>query len=125
MATSELACTYAALVLHNDGIDVTAEKISTLVKTANLDIESYWPSLLAKLFQNKNMDDLIMNASAGGSAGSPRAVSSSSSSFGSATQAAPVAEEKNKEDVKEESDDDFVSGFFDSEALIYLFKYFL
>ncbi|CAE6075607.1 unnamed protein product [Arabidopsis arenosa] len=104
MATSELACTYAALVLHNDGIAVTAEKISTLVKTANLNIESYWPSLFAKLFQNKNMDDLIMNAGACGSAGSPMAVSSSSSSFGSATQASPVAEEKKKEDVKEESD---------------------
>ncbi|CAE6075609.1 unnamed protein product [Arabidopsis arenosa] len=109
MATGELACTYAALILHDDGIDVTAEKISALVKTANLNIESYWPSLC----QNKNMDDLIMNAGAGGSAAAPVAVSSSASSSGSATQAAPVAEEIKKEDEKEESDDDFVSFFFD------------
>ncbi|CAA0385276.1 unnamed protein product [Arabidopsis thaliana] len=79
MATGELACTYAALLLHDH---VT----------------------------NKNMDDLIMNAGAGGSAASPMAVFSSALSSGSATQAAPVAEEKNKEDVKGESDDDFVSG---------------
>ncbi|CAB62451.1 putative protein [Arabidopsis thaliana] len=39
MATGELACTYAALLLHDH---VT---MSTLVKTANLNIESYWPSL--------------------------------------------------------------------------------
>ncbi|ESQ45596.1 hypothetical protein EUTSA_v10010937mg, partial [Eutrema salsugineum] len=65
MATGELACTYAALILHDDGIDIT---ISTLVKTANLNIESYWPSLLAKLCQNRNIDDLLMNAGAGGSA---------------------------------------------------------
>ncbi|KAG7633805.1 F-box-like domain superfamily [Arabidopsis suecica] len=42
------------------------------------------------------MDDLIMNAGAGGSAASPMAVFSSALSSGSATQAAPVAEEKNK-----------------------------
>ncbi|KAL1203346.1 Large ribosomal subunit protein P1w [Cardamine amara subsp. amara] len=114
MSTGELACTYAALILHDDGIDITAEKISTLVKTANLNIESYWPSLFAKLCQNKNIDDLIMNAGAGGSAAAPMAVSSSASAAGGATQAAaPAAEEKKKEEVKEESDDDFVSGLFD------------
>ncbi|CAH8268009.1 unnamed protein product [Arabidopsis lyrata] len=112
MATGELACTYAALILHDDGIDVTVN-LNTGVKIANLNIESYWPSLFAKLCQNKNMDYLIMNAGAGGSAAAPVAVSSSASSSGSATQAAPVAEEIKKEDEKEESDDDFVSFFFD------------
>ncbi|CAF1716294.1 unnamed protein product [Brassica oleracea var. botrytis] len=52
--TSELAYTYAALILHDDGIEITAEKIAKLVKAANVNVESYWPSLFAKLCQKKN-----------------------------------------------------------------------
>ncbi|XP_028068335.1 60S acidic ribosomal protein P1-like [Camellia sinensis] len=60
MALSDLACSYAALILHDDDIPVTAEKIATLVKAANVPIESSWPGLFAKLFEKRNIDDLIM-----------------------------------------------------------------
>ncbi|KAG6388316.1 hypothetical protein SASPL_149741 [Salvia splendens] len=40
ISVGELACTYAALVLHGDGIPITAEKISILLKAANLYV--YW-----------------------------------------------------------------------------------
>lgn len=65
MSASELACTYASLILHDDGIAITAEKISTLVKAANVNVESYWPSLFAKLLEQKNVEDLIMNVGSG------------------------------------------------------------
>nr|GLL44152.1 60S acidic ribosomal protein P1-like isoform X1 [Ipomoea trifida]GMD74405.1 60S acidic ribosomal protein P1-like [Ipomoea batatas]GMD80926.1 60S acidic ribosomal protein P1-like [Ipomoea batatas]GMD81959.1 60S acidic ribosomal protein P1-like [Ipomoea batatas] len=61
MSIGELACTYAALILHDDGIPVTAEKIAALVKSANVTVESYWPSLFAKLCEKRNIEDLIMN----------------------------------------------------------------
>ncbi|MBA0562966.1 hypothetical protein Golob_007983, partial [Gossypium lobatum] len=82
----EAACSYAALILYDDGIPITvsfmqlrlekaealgseyqnlrpscAEKISTLVKAANVSVESYWPSLFAKLFEKCNIEDLITN----------------------------------------------------------------
>ncbi|ESQ31992.1 hypothetical protein EUTSA_v10005602mg [Eutrema salsugineum] len=109
--TSELACTYAALILHDDGIEITAEKISKLVKAANVNVESYWPSLFAKLCQKKNIDDLIMNVGASGGAAAPVATND----VPAATQAVPAAEDikKKKEDVKEESEDDMVFGLFD------------
>ncbi|CAI0375213.1 unnamed protein product, partial [Linum tenue] len=75
-----------------------AEKISALVKAANVNVESYWPSLFAKLAEKRNVDDLIMNVGTGG--GGPAA-------------AAPAAEEKKKEEPQEESDEDLGFGLFD------------
>ncbi|XP_071721789.1 large ribosomal subunit protein P1w-like isoform X2 [Rutidosis leptorrhynchoides] len=96
MATSgELACTYAVLILHDEGIPITAEKVATLVKAANVPVESYWPSLFAKFAASRNVDDLIMNVGSTGGA------------------AAPAAEEKKKEEAKEESDDDMGFSLFD------------
>ncbi|KAM3681824.1 hypothetical protein ACB098_12G028000 [Castanea mollissima] len=102
MSTGELACTYASLLLHDDGIAITSEKIDTLVKAAGVSVESYWPSLFAKLAEKRSIDDLILNAGSGGAA-APVAVSAPAG--GAVTAAAPAVEEK-KEEVQEESDDD-------------------
>ncbi|XP_042061649.1 60S acidic ribosomal protein P1-like [Salvia splendens] len=112
MSVGELACTYAALVLHDDGIPITADKISTLLKAANLSVESYWPSLFAKLCEKRNVEDLIMNVGAGGGGGAV-AVAAPTGAGGGAAAAAPAAEEKKKEEEKEESDDDMGFGLFD------------
>ncbi|KAL7184610.1 hypothetical protein ACSBR2_026708 [Camellia fascicularis] len=113
MALSELACSYAALILHDDGIPVTAEKIATLVKAANVPIESYWPGLFAKLFEKRNIDDLIMNV---GSGGGGAAVAFSAPAGGGGSAAAPAAAaavEEKKEEPKEESDEDMGFSLFD------------
>jgi large subunit ribosomal protein LP1 len=69
-----------------------SDKIATLVKSANVNVESYWPSLFAKLAEKRNVGDLIMNIGAGGGAAAPIAVSSSAPAAASA--AAPAVEEK-------------------------------
>ncbi|RWW51657.1 hypothetical protein BHE74_00041977 [Ensete ventricosum] len=64
-AFGELACTYAALLLHDDGIPITSEKISVVVKAAKLTIDSYWPPLFAKLLEKRSVDDLILSVGSG------------------------------------------------------------
>ncbi|KAI4328978.1 hypothetical protein L6164_021288 [Bauhinia variegata] len=112
MSLGELAAGYAVLILHDDNIPVTAEKITTLVKAAKIDIESYWAMLFAKLAEKKNIEDLILNAGGGGA---PVAVAAPVAAGGAAAAApaAPAAEEKKKEEPQEESDDDMGFSLFD------------
>ncbi|OWM75514.1 60S acidic ribosomal protein P1 [Punica granatum] len=110
MSTGEIACTYASLILYDDGIPITAEKIAALVKAANVQVESYWPSLFAKLAEKRNIEDLVMNVGSGG--GAAPVAAAAPAAGGAAAAAAPAAEEK-KEEPKEESDDDMGFSLFD------------
>ncbi|XP_057951294.1 large ribosomal subunit protein P1-like isoform X2 [Malania oleifera] len=110
MSVGELGCTYAALILNDDGIAITSEKIAALVKAANLNVESYWPSLFAKLLEKRNVEDLITNVGSGGGGAPVAAVAAAPA--GGVAAAAPAAEEK-KEDPKEETDDDIGFSLFD------------
>ncbi|KAG1355316.1 60S acidic ribosomal protein P1 [Cocos nucifera] len=112
MSTGELACSYAALILHDDGIPITAEKISTLVKAANLKIDSYWAPLFAKLLEKRSVDDLILSVGSGGG-GAPVAVSAPAGGAGGAAASADAPAAEEKEEPKEESDDDMGFSLFD------------
>ncbi|EDS34738.1 acidic ribosomal protein P1 [Culex quinquefasciatus] len=107
---AELACVYSALILVDDDVAVTDEKISTILKAANVDIEPYWPGLFAKALEGINVKDLITNIGSGvGSGGGAPAAG------GAAAAAAPAAAEKKeekKEEEPEESDDDMGFGLF-------------
>eukprot|EP01089_Gocevia_fonbrunei_P014154 TRINITY_DN380_c0_g6_i1.p1 TRINITY_DN380_c0_g6~~TRINITY_DN380_c0_g6_i1.p1 ORF type:complete len:121 (-),score=55.10 TRINITY_DN380_c0_g6_i1:116-478(-) len=93
----QLACTYAALILHDDGMEVTAEKIATLVKTAGVNVNPYFPKLWARVLSGRSIDELI---TATGSAAAGPAVAAEAAP---AAAAAPATEEKKKE--KSESDE--------------------
>lgn len=57
-------------------------------------VESYWPSLFAKLCEKRNVEDLVANVGAGGG-GAAVAVAAPAGGAGAASAAAaPAAEEK-------------------------------
>ncbi|CAG7881830.1 hypothetical protein BRARA_C02860 [Brassica rapa] len=103
----ELACSYAVMILEDEGISITSDKIATLVKAAGVEIESYWPMLFAKMAEKRNVTDLIMNVGAGGGGGGAPVAAA-----GGAAAAAPAKEEK-KDEPAEESDGDLGFGLFD------------
>ncbi|CAL8467686.1 g7224 [Coccomyxa elongata] len=114
MSTSELACVYASLILHDDGLEITADNITTLIKAAGVTVEPYWPGLFAKLFEKRSIGDLISNVGAGG--GGAVAAAGGGGGGGAAAGGGDAAEEKKeekKEEEEEEEDDDMGFSLFD------------
>ncbi|KAJ5408421.1 60s acidic ribosomal protein P2 [Penicillium cosmopolitanum] len=107
MSNAELACSYAALILADEGIEVTADKLQTLIGAAKVpEIEPIWSSIFAKALEGKDIKELLTNVGSGGPAAGPAAAAG-----GAAAPAEAAAEEKVEE--KEESDDDMGFGLFD------------
>lgn len=120
MSTSEAACVYAALILHDDGVEITAEKMSALIAAADVEIEPIWPTLFAKALAGKDIGSFLFNVGSSGifyslivlAGPAPAAAGAAAPAAGGAAAEAPKAEKK-KEEVKEESDDDMGFGLFD------------
>merc|ERR1712137_196688 len=108
-SNDELACVYAALILADDQVAITSEKLATILKAAGVSVEPYWPGLFSKALEGMNVKELIQNV--GSSAGSAPAAGAAAP----AGDAAPAAEAKKEEkkEESEESDEDMGFGLFD------------
>ncbi|CAE6367758.1 unnamed protein product [Rhizoctonia solani] len=111
MASAELAATYAALILADDGVEITSDKIVAITNAAGVELEPIWASLLAKALEGKNVKDLLSNVGGGGAPAAGAAAPAAAAAGGAAP--AEAAKEEKKEEEKEESDDDMGFGLFD------------
>ena len=97
--SGDLACTYAALILHDDGQEVTADKISAGVAASGLELEPYWSGLFAKFLEQKSVGDLISNVGAGGGGGGGGGAAAGGDAGGDAAAAAPEEEEEEEAEM--------------------------
>ncbi|CAK80871.1 unnamed protein product (macronuclear) [Paramecium tetraurelia] len=108
-ATSETACTYAALILYEDNQDIDATKLAKIIKASNLRVEPIWTKVFEKALKGKKVGDLLHGSS--GSAGSaPQAQTTSTPAAAETKKAEPVKEVKKAEEPEEDVD---MGGLFD------------
>ena len=104
----ELCCVYSALVLHDDGLEITvvymqADKLQKVITASGNNVEKYWPNLFANAVKGQDVAGLLMGVGAGAPTGA------------ATTAAQPVKDEETKPDDtkkndKEDDDDDALAG---------------
>merc|ERR1712137_1283728 len=109
--SAELACTYAALILNDDDVEITGDKITAILKAANVEFEPFWPSLFAGALKDVDVRSLITNI--GSCVGSGPAAGGAAAAGGDAGAAEAPAEEAKKAESSSEEDDDMGFGLFD------------
>ncbi|XP_023232560.1 60S acidic ribosomal protein P1-like [Centruroides sculpturatus] len=112
MSLGELSCVYSTLILQDDNVDVIADKIKTLLKAANITVESYWPTLFVKALEDVNLSQLVANVGSGVGSAAPGPAGGAPAADKEAQAAKEEVKEEKKEE-SEESDDDMGFGLFD------------
>lgn len=99
---AELLCSYAALILHDEKLEVTSERLQTLVNSTGAHVEAYWFMLFARALKTVHIGDLLtkIGSAAPAPAAAPAAAGHASPSAGPAKggKAAPKKEEKKEEE---------------------------
>ncbi|KAJ7290337.1 60S acidic ribosomal protein P1 [Mycena rebaudengoi] len=106
MASSDLAATYAALILADAGDEITSEKILTLTTAAGVELEPIWATLLSKALEGKNIKEMLSTVSLGTASAGP--VATAAAVTASVTE--PEVVEVNDGDGSDDSDEE---GMFD------------
>ena len=107
LSNDELACVYAALILADDNVDIKGDKIATILKAANYEIEPYWPGLFAGALEGVKVSDLIKNV--GSAPAAPAAAPAATTAPADDKKAAAGKAEAKKEEkkpAKEDSEDE-------------------
>ncbi|EPY53555.1 60S acidic ribosomal protein Rpp1-1 [Schizosaccharomyces cryophilus OY26] len=107
MSASELATSYSALILADEGIEISSDKLLALTKAANVEVEPIWASIFAKALEGKDLKELLLNIGSGAAAAPVAAGAPASAGE------APAEEKKEEAKAEEESDEDMGFGLFD------------
>eukprot|EP00284_Hemiselmis_tepida_P008920 CAMPEP_0174924300 /NCGR_PEP_ID=MMETSP1355-20121228/7155_1 /TAXON_ID=464990 /ORGANISM="Hemiselmis tepida, Strain CCMP443" /LENGTH=115 /DNA_ID=CAMNT_0016170085 /DNA_START=47 /DNA_END=394 /DNA_ORIENTATION=+ len=100
-----LACTYAALILHDDGLPINAESMTKLFKAANCEVETFWPGMFAKALAGADINALCMKLGDAGAGGGDAGGDAPAAAAGGGGGGGDKKEAKKKEPEPEEEED--------------------
>eukprot|EP00392_Amoebophrya_sp_AT5.2_P009886 g9917.t1 len=103
----ELLCTYAALILHDDGAEITSDAITSLIKAAGCSCEAYLPALFSKMCKSQDVAAILQAGGGGGGGGA------SAGGAAGGGDAAAGGEEKKDEAPPEEEEEEMEFDLFD------------
>ena len=105
-----LACSYAALILHDGKQPVTGSNLQKITSAAGIELDNFWSGVFENVLSNFDLSKLLENSLGGGSGGSAPVTTTTTTT--SAPTEAPKQEVK--EEVKEEESAS-IGGLFGSD----------
>ena len=68
----ELCCVYAGLLLFDEGMDITADKLQKIIKASGNTVDDYYPEFFAKYLAKTDIKSMLtVSPAAGAGAGAP------------------------------------------------------
>ena len=64
----ELCCVYAGLLLFDDGIEITADKLQKVIKASGNEVDGYYPEFFAKYLSKVDIKSMLAVTPAAGPA---------------------------------------------------------
>ncbi|XP_036036244.1 60S acidic ribosomal protein P1-like isoform X1 [Onychomys torridus] len=110
---SNLACIYSTLILQEDEVIVTEDKINALINAVGVNVEPFWSGLFAKALANVNIGSFVCTVGAGGPVPGAGVVPAGGPAHFTAAVPAEEKEVEAKKEESEESDDNMGFGLFD------------
>merc|ERR1711991_242624 len=102
----QLACVYASLILGDDGLEITADKLTKVLEAANISVNPFFPSLFSDAMRNRDIAEIAFTGIGGGGGGGGAVAET-----GAAEAEAPKEEAKAPQ-PEEESDEEMELDLF-------------
>ena len=110
----ELCCVYAGLLLFDDGIEITADKIEKIIKASGNEVDGYYPEFFAKYLAKADIKSMLTVTPAAGASAAPaeehKEEKKDDKKGGKKDDKKGGKKEKEKEKPKEEEEEDIGFG---------------
>jgi len=69
----ELCCVYASLLLFDDKVEITADKLNKVISASGNSVEAYYPEFFAKYLSSVDLNTFLNNVGSAAPAAAPAA----------------------------------------------------
>jgi len=94
----EMSCTFAALILYDEGLEISSDKINKLITASGNKVDAYWPGLFSRALQGKNVGELLL-----GGTGGPGPAAGDAGKEAAKADTKDAAKKDDKKEVKKET----------------------
>ena len=56
---NEVCCSYAALMLSDDGVEITKERLDKAIRSSGNQVEALWPQMFANALEKTDINALL------------------------------------------------------------------